>query len=143
MQRVEPREQLAESKGLGQIIVAAAAQPADAIVDLRERAQYQNGRALAGLAQHLDDGETVDLARQHAVHDDDIIGLAGRKKHAIAPIGRVIRRMAGLLQAFDDELADPLIVFDQQNLHADPPTGGTARSEPRGGGSTLGASGCF
>jgi hypothetical protein len=29
----------------------------------------------------------------------------------------MIRRVSGFLQALDDELRDPFIVFDQQDLH--------------------------
>jgi hypothetical protein len=61
---------------------------------------------------------------QHAVHDDDVVGLAGREKHAVAAVGGVIGGMPGLLQAFDDELADPLVVFDQQDFHGASPAGG-------------------
>ncbi len=117
MQRVEARQQLAEGEGLGQVVIAAAAQAADAVIDLGQRAQDQNRRALAGLAQHLDDGQAVDVARQHAVHDDHIIGLAGGEKHAVPAVGRMIGGMAGFLQAFDDELADAFVVLDQQDLH--------------------------
>ena len=136
MQCVKAREQLAEGEGLGQIIIAAAAQPADAVVDLRQSAQNQYGSALARFAQHLDDGETVDVSRQHPVHDDHIVGFACREEHAVAAVARVIRGVAGLLQALDHELADPLVVLDQQNFHVAPPSGGTACSDERGGGST-------
>ena len=117
VQRVEAREQLAEGERLGQIVVAAAAQAANAVVDLRERAQDQNRRALAGFAQHFDDGEAVDVARQHPVHDDHVVGLARREEHAVAAVGGMIGGVAGLLQPLDHELADPLVVLDQQDLH--------------------------
>jgi hypothetical protein len=113
MQRVKAREQLAEGERLGQIIIAAAAQPPDAVIDLRQSAQNQYGSALARFAQHLDDGETVDIPRQHAIHDDHIVGLARGEEHAVAAVARVIRGMTGLLQALDHELADPLVILDQ------------------------------
>ncbi len=39
IQRVQAGEQFAECKGLGQIIIAAAAQAANAVIDLRQRTQ--------------------------------------------------------------------------------------------------------
>ena len=128
MQCVDARQQLAEGKGLGQIVIAAAAQAAYPIVDFRQCAQYQDRGALAGLAQHLDDGESVDISRQHPVHDDDIIRLAGSQEHAVAPIAGMIRGVSGFLQAFDDELCDPLVVLDQQDLHEWSPSGDPAVS---------------
>ncbi len=81
MQGVNARQQLAEGKGLGQVVVAAAAQAAYPVVDFRQRAQYQDRRALAGLAQHLDDGESIDISRQHPIHDDHIIRLARQPRN--------------------------------------------------------------
>ena len=123
MQCVNARQQLAEGKGLGQIIVAAAAQSADTIVHLGQGAQDQDRCALAGFAQHLDDSQPIDIARQHAVHDDDIIRLAGRQEHAVAAVAGMIRRVSGFLQAFDDELRDALVILDQQNFHGCSPSG--------------------
>ena len=65
------------------------------------------------------------IPRQHPVHDDHIVGLAGGEKHAVAAVVGVVGRVAGLLQPLDDEAPDALVVLDQQNLHADP------RVEPR------------
>ena len=85
----------------------------DALVDIGQGAQDENRRAVAGLAQRLDDVQPVDLSGQHPVHDNDVVGLAGREKHALAPVIGVVDSVAGLLQAFDDEAGHPLIVFDQ------------------------------
>ncbi len=54
-QRLDARDQLADGERLGQIIVAAGAKPADAIVDRAERAQHQHRRAHVLLADLLDD----------------------------------------------------------------------------------------
>src|SRR5579859_2912537 len=126
VQGIDAREQLAEGEGFGQIVISAAAQSPDSIVDLGQRTQNQNWRALAGFAQHLDDGEAVDVTGEHAIHDDDIIRLARRQEHPVAPGGGMIGGMAGFLQAFDDELRDPLIVFDQQDLQLRSPSGPSA-----------------
>jgi hypothetical protein len=138
-QRIEPGSQLAERERLGQIVVPACAQAANAVVDLGQGAQDEDRRALPGLTQHLDDGEPVDLAGQHAVHDDHVVRFARREEHSVAPVGRMIGGVARLLQSLDDELADALVVLDQQELHGVSPTGGPDGEAPGDDGSSWAA----
>src|ERR1700733_1483087 len=114
---VRARQQLAEGEGLGEVIVAAAAQPADALIDIVERGQDQDGRAVAGLAQRLDDRQPVDVARQHAVHDDDVVRLAGGEEQPVAAIAGVLHGVPGLAQAAHDEARHPFVVLDDEDLH--------------------------
>ena len=53
-EHLEPRHQLAKGKGFGEIVIAARLQPADAFVDVAERGEDQDRRAVAGGAQLLD-----------------------------------------------------------------------------------------
>src|SRR6185437_9633675 len=62
-QRIQPGQQLAESERLGQIVITAAAQTLDSLVDIRQRAQDQDWRAVTRLPQRLNDAKAVDLAR--------------------------------------------------------------------------------
>jgi hypothetical protein len=78
---------------------------------------------LAGLAQHLDDRQAVDISGQHPIHDDHIVRLARAEKHAFAAVGRVVGRVPGFLQPLDHELADALVVLDQQDFHGVSPCG--------------------
>jgi hypothetical protein len=116
-QRIEPGSQLAERERLGQIVVAAGPQAADPLVDVAERAQDQDRRLVAGLAQRRDDAEPVDAAGQHAVEHDRVIGLAAGEQQPVPAVVGMVDRVAGLEQALADELRDPLVVFDQQDLH--------------------------
>ena len=74
--------------------------------------------------------EPVDVARQHAIHDDHIVRLACGEEHAVAAVAGVIGGVARFLQPLDHELADPLVVLDQQNFHGASPS----RAAVAGGG---------
>ena len=54
-QRIDPRQHLGEGERLDEIIVAAGAQAAHAVVDLAERADDERRRGDAVLAQAADD----------------------------------------------------------------------------------------
>ncbi len=127
-QGIQAGQQLSESERLGEIVIATALQALDALVHVRQRAQDQDRGAVARLAQRLDDRQPVDVSRQHPVHDDDIVRLAGREKHAFAAVVRMVGGVAGLLQPFQDEARHPLVVLDQENLHPAPRTAGAETS---------------
>ena len=73
----------------------------------------------AGGAHRLDQRQAVD-ARQHAVDDQHVVGLAGREKEPVAAVGGVIDHMAVLAQAVGDVVGGLLVVFDEENLHGWP-----------------------
>src|SRR5581483_2171198 len=103
-QGLEPGQQLAEGERLGQVVVAAGAQPADAVVDLGERAQDQDRRPVAGVAQRLDDAEPVDAARQHAVEDQHVVLAGGGEIEPVAAVVGMVDRVAFLEQPLAYEL---------------------------------------
>ena len=105
-QRLEPGQELAKGKGLGQVVVAPGAQPADAVVDLGEGAQNQDRRLVAGLAQRLDDAEPVDAARQHAIEDQGVVPPRGGESERVAAVIGVVDRMPFLGQPLTDESSD-------------------------------------
>jgi len=92
--------------------------PADSFVDVGQRAQDQDRRPAAGLAQRSDDAEAVDTSRKHAVHDDRVVGLARGEKHPVSSVVGVIDRVASFGQPFSDEARYALVVLDEQDLHA-------------------------
>ena len=98
----------------------AGTQAANALIDIGQRAQNQNGSVFSRLAQRLDDRQPVNVSREHAIHDDDIVRFAGRKEHAVTAVGRVVGGVTRLLQPLDDELRHALVILDQQYLHEAP-----------------------
>ena len=96
-QRLHAREQLGERERLGQVVVAAGLQAADAVVDRPPRAQNQHRRRDAAPAQLLDERQAVALG-QHQVDDRDVVRLLGRRGQPRLAVGRVIHREARLAQ---------------------------------------------
>ena len=115
-QGLDPRQELGEGEGLGEIVVGAGAKPAHPVVDLAQRAQEQDGGDDLGDPQGLDHVQPVDL-RQHAVDDDQVELPAGGMEKPVAPAGDTIHHITVLGQAFDHIGCGRLIVFDDQNAH--------------------------
>ena len=88
-ERLEARQQFGEGERLDEVIVAAGAQSAHAIVDLAERADDQGRRDVAGVAQSAHDGDAVDV-RQHAVDGDHRIGARRRQASPSLPLAAKI-----------------------------------------------------
>ena len=115
-QRLEPREQLAEGKGLDQIVVAAGAQALDPVVDAAQRTEDQRRRADLGGAQRAEHRQPVH-ARQHAVEDDRVVTARGGEEQALASVARLVDRIAALAQTLDQIGGGFAIVFDDEELH--------------------------
>jgi len=90
---------------------------ANSIVDLGERAQDEDGRAVFRPPQRLDDAEPIDAAGKQPVENDRVIGTGRGKIQTVAAVFGVIDRMPLFREPFADELDDPPIVFDEQHLH--------------------------
>ena len=115
-QRLDAGEQLRESVGLGQIIVAAGAQSLHAVVDLAERREDQRRRLDALLAQARDQRQPVHL-RQHAIDEQHVIVAVARARIAGEAVRRMLRDMALLAKSLDEIVARLAIVFDNENAH--------------------------
>jgi hypothetical protein len=109
-------QQLAESIGFGQIIVAAGTQTRDTIINLAERGEDQNRCMHALAAQFTDDGQSV-AARQHAVDDGNIVGVLGAHEEAALAVACVIGNNTGLAKRLGEIGRRLEIIFDNQNLH--------------------------
>ena len=71
----DAQQQLARLEGLGEIVVGADLEPADAVRHLRARGQHED-RHRRGLPQRLGEFEPA-LARHHHVDDQEVEGDAG------------------------------------------------------------------
>ena len=112
------RRQFPEGKWLREIVVAPSPQAPNAIVDLGQRAKYQDRRLVPCLAQDFDDAEAIGAAGQHAVEDHHVVLAAGREKETIATIIGMVDNVTFLEQPLADELGHSLIVFDEENFHS-------------------------
>ena len=76
-QCLDARQQLAERKGLDEIIVAPGAQPLHAVIDTAERGEDQRGGADLRRPQCAEDRQPVH-AGEHAVEHDRVIAARSR-----------------------------------------------------------------
>src|SRR5262245_3983743 len=99
-ERFDPRQQFREGERLDEVVVAARAQAAHAIVDLAEGADDQSGREDALVAQPADDREPVDV-RKHAIDDRDGMVGGGREPDALAALAGLIDLIAARRREID------------------------------------------
>lgn len=79
--------------------------------------QNQDRHRIAGRAQFLDDGQPVDLPRQHAVDNHHVVPTLGGQGQAVAAIPSSVEDMALLRQALADKRCQPLVIFHQEKFH--------------------------
>ncbi len=82
-ERPQPRQQLGEGEGLGQVVIGAAIEAGNAVAHGVAGGQHQDRRPDPGLAQSPADLEAVD-AGQHQVEDDRVV-LDGRRPSRVPP----------------------------------------------------------
>ncbi|EGE60822.1 transcriptional regulator [Rhizobium etli CNPAF512] len=114
---LDTRQQFAEGIGLRQVIVATGTKTGHPIIDLAKRGEDEHRRMDALAAQLADDGETV-AARQHAVDDDDVIGIFRSHEQTALAVAGVVGDNARLAKGFREVDRGFEIIFDDENLHA-------------------------
>ena len=120
-QGLDPGDQLGEGIGFDQIVVGTGVQPGDAVLDLAEGREEQDGRLVAVLAQGLDHADAVE-ARHHPVDDIDVIAALLGLQQAEGAVDGVGRLVPGLGQAPDHGGRGLGVVLDHQNTHGISPS---------------------
>jgi hypothetical protein len=113
-QNLDPHGQLADGKGLGEIIVTARAQARDALIDIAQSGQHQHRRLQTARAQTGDQPQTVE-ARQHAIQGDGVeaFGFQPGQRHAAIVHARHVMPLPR--QGRGDNLRSFSIVLDDQD----------------------------
>src|ERR1700730_14280964 len=115
--RLDARHQFNEGKGFYQIVVAPGAQAAHPIVDLSERADDQNRRGDAVVAQLTHHRNAVDV-REHAVdRDHGIVACRAPVQRLVAAGGQIHLVTAGG-EPFHELISGLGVVLDDQNTAA-------------------------
>ena len=99
-QRLQPRRQLAELVGLGQVVVAAGLEPGDAFVDIVECAENQYRCHVPHASEFLDQRDAVAFG-EHPIDDHRVVGVGDGQLQSLLAIGRMLDRMAALRQPLD------------------------------------------
>ena len=102
--------QFRKCERLDQRVVGACLQASDAVFHLGASREHEH-RRLARLAQGGQHGQTID-AGQHAVQNDEIVGLLRGQVQAVDAVVRGIDHKAFLAQAFLQVLGELGFVFD-------------------------------
>jgi len=109
-------EQLGERERLGEIVVSALLEAADAIVDGAARGEDENRRTDAELAQPEDEGDAI-LVRQAEVDDEDVEGIVDSEALGGFAVGRGFNFVSGLFKRAAQETLNIDFVFDEQKAH--------------------------
>ena len=129
--RAHAREQLLEGERLGHVVVGAAVEPLDLLLDRAARGQHdhrQLGLARADRVEHL---QAV-LAGQHHVEQDQPVVARQRFELAALTVVGDGHGVAVGLQALLDEARQRALVFDDQDAHLDAMLSAAARAEQPG-----------
>src|SRR5690348_8152198 len=113
-QRLESRQQFEERKRLDQVIVAARTQAAHAIIDFAERADDQEGRGDAVIAQLPHDGDAVDI-RQHTIDRDHRIIANRTETQRLAARRGEVHLIAAGRELFHQLTSGFRVVLDDQD----------------------------
>src|SRR5882757_3046079 len=113
-QRLDTRQQFDKGKRLDEVVVAAGAQAADAIVDLPERTDDQDGRGDTVVAQLAHDRDAVDV-RKHAVDRDDRIVAGGAAVQRLVAVGRQVHLVTAGRERIHELAGGFRVILDDQN----------------------------
>ena len=115
-ERPQAGEQLGERERLREVVVGAAVEPGDAVLDGVARGQHQDRRPDAVVAQAAAGLEAVD-ARQHHVEDDRVVLGGARHPQRVLAARRHVRDDPLLAQAAADQRRHLHLVLDDQHPH--------------------------
>ena len=115
-ERLHARQQFREGERLGQVVVAARLQAADAIVDGPPGAEDQDRHPDAPGAERVDQGQPIHLG-QHDVDDGRVVGLGQRLLEPGSPVRHPVDRKARLPESLVDEIRNGRVVLHQKDSH--------------------------
>ena len=116
VERADPRQQLVEAEGLGEVIIRAGVEAPHDILGGVERGEHEDRGRPALPAQLGGDLEAV-LLRQHDVEQDDVVVVDMRQHRGLVPVGGDVHRVSFLLQSLFNEARDLPVVFDDEYPH--------------------------
>ncbi len=109
--------QLAQLKGLGQVVDGAGVEAGDPMLELSARRENDHGQPLLGDMQLRQHREAA-AAGQHHVEYDEVDGLAQRLLDPGHPVGRRVHVEPVRAQATLEEVDDPRLILDHQDQAA-------------------------
>ncbi len=112
----EPGEELFEGERLGEVVVGPGVEPGDAVFEVAEGGEHEDGLVPPLRSQRLDDRFAV-AVREPPVDDVGVVGIREGEALALRGVGGVVDGVALLLQPALERGGEPLLVFDDQDPH--------------------------
>jgi hypothetical protein len=104
-----------EVKGFREVIVSAAVEAADAVIDLVAGGKDEDGNRV-GLTELLQEFPAVEFGKQK-IEDDGIVGPGAGFVESFFAVGSLIHSKAVLAQHLSDGAQEIRFVFDHENTH--------------------------
>ncbi len=115
-ERAQAREQLLERERLHEVVVGAAVEAGDAVLDGVARGEHQDRRPHVVSAQAAADLEPVEARQHHVEHDDVVLGRAGHPDRVLAAV-RDVHGYALFLEPALDEARHLGLVLNNEHAH--------------------------
>ena len=115
-QSPQPGQELGEGEGLGQVVVGAAVEAGDPVLDRSSSGQHQHRRPDAVLSHPPAGLEAVDPRQDHVEHDSVVGGGAGLREGLLAACCDIDRQIL-LGEATPDQRRHLHLILDHQDLH--------------------------
>jgi len=113
---LEASEQFGEGEGLGEVIVAAALEAGNAVVERAFGAEDEDGEFDLFGAPAFDDAEAVELGK-HEVDDGGVVGIFTAEFASFFAVGADVDDISGFAKAFGDESGYFGVVFKKEDFH--------------------------
>ena len=117
--RADPRQQLIEVEGLGDVVVGAAVQAVDDVLLLTERGQQDHRQLGPAGTDGLEDLEPRALG-QAEIEEHELEVAGEGEPLALLSIARQRHREALGLERSLEEFGDSAFIFDDEDAHAEP-----------------------
>ena len=124
-QRAQPRQQLLEVKGLGEVVVGAGVDAGDLLVPAVARGEDQHRHRAPAGAPAPEHAQAVE-PRQSEIEHDRVEGFGLAQVLRVGPVAGLVDRVAGVFEPGAQLCAQQRVVLDEQDPHRAPPA-----AEPR------------
>ena len=111
----DARRHLVQGERLGQVVIAAGAEPTDPFIHIRKRADQEDRRIDAVILQGGGDGEAIH-ARKHPIQGNGVVPARHAEPKALGAIGHMVDLKPAPRQLEEDFPRGGFVILDCQYL---------------------------
>lgn len=115
--------ELGEVEGFGEVVVGAVVESLDLVADRVECGEHEDGGLLFG-AEFLEDFPAIHDGHED-IEDDEVVVPVEGLVETFLPVGRRVGGEGFFAQGFNDDLAEVVLVFNNEDSHAGQLMGGS------------------